>query len=263
MQQVICDTNVWYYLAKKQIDLSKLNNVQLIGTSVNILEISSTPNLINDLNLIIEVVKALEKYHFKIILSNPYEHIITIFNKGYLPNNKVEEKILNQFIQLMGVNPLAIKEVDYKNALTAINKIIEPQLKIVEYINNGLPIIRQNIKRLEGKDQHRKKDQTLLWKKLIIEFVAIYSKENCDKEYVIDIEDKRWDYLNFFIYTWEAYFKKLELDNRNFDKNDWQDLFNLVYVQEGYKYWTFEKKWNVIYDENPILLKYKFNYNGT
>ncbi len=57
--------------------------------------------------------------------------------------------------------------------------------------------------------------------------------------------------------TIEYYYKKLEIDTkRKYDKNDLLDLFNLVYVQPGYKYLTSENKWNNLSKENRQIDDY-------
>ncbi len=55
-----------------------------------------------------------------------------------------------------------------------IFRVFFPQEEIVDYINNGLPLIRKNIKKIEGKGKHPKNDYTKIWKKFISEFVADY-----------------------------------------------------------------------------------------
>lgn len=70
MQQVICDTNIWYNIANGLISDKQLDGVQLLGTSVNIREIASTPNLVKDIELMSRVVKAMYNYSHKVIILN-------------------------------------------------------------------------------------------------------------------------------------------------------------------------------------------------
>lgn len=260
MESVICDTNIWYDLANKKYDKSLLNQDQLIGTSINLREIASSPYLISNLNMIVEAVKSITKFHDKIFIDNPMDHIITIFNKDYVSNSKTEEDILNGFTTLLNMNLDDIPVERFKEVKRRLNNITVPSQNLVDQINDGLPAVNQRIKRSIGKQKHRQSDHTMTWKKFISELVSIYSKENCKKEYVIDIYDERWNSLELFITIWERYFNKLEIEKRKIRKNDWADLFNLVYVQPGYKYWTSDEIWNIIIDENEHLKKYKYNY---
>lgn len=260
MELVICDTNIWYDLANKKYDKSLIIQDQLIGTSINLREIASSPYLLSNLNLIVNTVKSITKFHDKIFIDNPMDHLITIFHKDYLANSKTEEDILKSFTALINMNINDIPQERFKEVKIRLNNITIPSQNLVDQINNGLPEISQRIKRSIGKQKHRKTDSTKIWKRLISELVSNYSKENCEKEYVIDINDENWKYLDFFITIWERYFNKLEIEKRNIHKNDWPDLFNLVYVQPGYKYWTSDKIWNQIIDENDKLKKYKYNY---
>lgn len=260
MESVICDTNIWYDLANKKYDKSLLIRDQLIGTSINLREIASSPYLISNLNLIVNAIKSITKFHDKIFIDNCMDHLITIFHKDYLAISKTEEDILNGFTTLINININDIPAERFKEVKRRLNNITVPSQNLVDQINNGLPEIRQKIKQSIGKKKHRQTDFTRTWKIFISELVSIYSKENCEKEYVIDIDDENWKNIDLFITTWERYFNKLELEKRKIRKNDWPDLFNLVYVQPGYKYWTSDKIWNQIFDENDNLKTYKYNY---
>lgn len=158
----------------------------------------------------------------------------------------------------MDIDTNHIPQKNIEDAILQTNTIVKDQMEIADRINNGLQKIRDEIKKTDGKKRHRLVDFTVSWKKFISEIVSIYSKEHCEKEYKIGINNKAWEKLEFFLYTWESYFKILEIEKRRFDKNDWGDLFNLVYVQPGFKYWTLEKKWNTIFKENDRLSKYQF-----
>jgi len=263
MYDLICDTNVWYQIANKNIKPSDLEGLHLYGTDITCTELSSTPRLISDLTLITNVVKAMNKYHHKMIMANPVEHLIKIFFNDYVQDVERWDQRLNSFNILMNADLSTIPEESIIIAQHQINQIVETLNKFADNINEGLIKIRERILKLEGRKKHIKADHLKTWKEFISEFVRSYSLEYCDREYVIDIEDNNWNQVECFIHTWEKYFKLLESENRKFDRNDWADLFNLVYVQPGFKYWTFEKKWNYILKEDKLLKNYFYNQNGS
>ena len=110
MEKIICDTNIWYNIAKKEIDEIELNKIQLIGTSVSIREILLSPNRYKNIDLTRRTVEALYKYHHKLILSNPIEHILTLFYSDYYPNTDLEDKLLIEFNTLMDNNKNLIND---------------------------------------------------------------------------------------------------------------------------------------------------------
>lgn len=259
MQTVICDTNIWYDLAENRKDIDRLGGVELIATSVNITEIASAPYLVSDIGLIARTANAMHKYNHKVVISNPMEYLISLFHWEYEPNTVTERRLLEGFNTLMNIDLNDIPAQNIVDTERQIKEVLDSQNELASRINNGLQKIRQNIKRHEGKEKYRKIDFIDKWKEYFSELVLEYSKQHCDKEYKLDINDKAWDQLEFFLYTWEYYFKNnLEIGNWKFDKNDWGDLFNLVYVCPGYKYWTSELKWNRIFDINERLKKYNF-----
>jgi hypothetical protein len=259
MNPIICDTNIWYDISNNRIDFNKLQSLQLIGTSVNIIEFSTSPNLINNIELVINAIRAFTNYHHQIIITNPFEYLIALFNEDYIPSTKAEETLLQGFNILLNMDVAKIPNENIIEAKKRVNRILSIQQNIIDKINIGLPPIREKIKKLEGKKKHHKIDFSTIWKQFISELISDYSKKSNEKEYKIEIHDTKWGFLELFIHTWESYFKILEIEKRRFDKNDWADLFNLVYVQPGYKYWTSEKKWNKIFEGNNRLNKYKYN----
>jgi len=260
---IICDTNIWYDLASKKKNIEQLDGIQLIGTSVNITEISSSPNLINNLSLVKKTVEAMYKFNHLVIASNPMEYLISLFHSEYKPNIKTEMRLLDGFNTLMEIDLNIITPQDKIDAEIQIKEICDSQNEVAKRINNDLTKIRQNIKKHERKDKYRKRSFIDKWKKYFSTLVLEYSKQHCDKEYELDINDKSWDQLEFFLYTWEFYFKNnLEIGNWKFEKNDWGDLFNLVYVGPGIKYWTSENKWNAIFNNDERLRKYNFSPNS-
>jgi hypothetical protein len=262
MRPIICDTNIWYNIANNKINTNKLKQVRLIGTSVNIIEISSSPNIISDIDLIVRTVKAFKNNHDFILINNPMEHLITVFNQDYEPDAKVEDELLKGFDILLNIDIKKISQLRLNEAKRRLQKINEDKLKLVNLINNGLPEVREKIKRSEGKKKHRKIDFTKTWKKFISDTVYLYSKEYCSKEYIIDIEDNNWSKVELFISTLENYFKELDVTKIKFKPNDWADLFNLVYVQPEFNYWTNDDPWNRLFEKNELLLKYQYNYQG-
>jgi hypothetical protein len=259
MQHVICDTNIWYNIANEKISEEQLEGVKLYATSVNITEISSSPNLVKDIDLVVRTIKAMKKYAFRVIIENPLEYLISSFFHEFNPDSKTELGLLKGFDTLVSMDVNGISKKTINKAKNQIDQIVQPQIEEANKMNDDLIIIRKKIKKTEGKQKHRSNNYINTWKEYFSKLVLEYSKLHCDKEYLLNTNEKSWEQFEFFLYTWEHYFKNnLEIGNWKFDKNDWGDLFNLIYIKDEFKYWTIERKWNVIFNSNNKLKKYNY-----
>ncbi len=258
MQKTICDTNIWYDISNGEIHQDEIDDKSLIGTSVNIIEISKTPNLISDTELVISAVKSMYSFNHAIMAHNPIEHLIAIFNPEYIPEWKVEERLLRGFSILMNINPKEIPPENLIDTEKQINLLDKADQELLDSVNVNLSSIKLKIKKI-GKKNYRKVDFTESWKQYFSDLVLEYSLKYYQKEIKLDVNSKLWNDVEFFLYTWESYFKNnIEIGNWKLNKNDWGDLFNLIYVQPGFKYWTEEKKWKRIFKENNKLRKYTY-----
>lgn len=262
--KIVCDTNIWYEFAKGNYDVSKMKDQNLIGTHVSITELAQTPNMTENPELFKRTLIALKDNYKGIIKTNPYEYLIGAFFYGFKPDQSLANRILSgfdAFIQ-MDLNSIPIDVLN--KTRNDIENVVSVQKSISEPINEGLITIRQNIKKNGGKKKRKKINTIDSWKQFISDTVLSYSREFLNTDYKININHEQWKYFEFIILTFEEYFLRLEISaNRKFDKNDWGDLLNLVYVQPGDKYWTEENKWNTIFRENETLSKYIYRKNTT
>jgi hypothetical protein len=258
-KEIICDTCIWYDIANGIKSIEQLNDVQLIGTYINVTEISSTPKLYRNLSLVIRTVDTMHRYYHRVFIEDPFEYLISLFHSDFKPNTDKVRRLLNKFSSFKDLDVNDIPEKNIIDTEKQIKEMLDADRKVVNKINEDLLVIRENIKRNGGIDNHRKSDFIESRKNYISDLVLDYSREHCVKEYKLDINDKSWDQLEFFLYTWDSFFKELEIGKRKFHINDLGDLFNLVYVQPGFKYWTSERKWNLIFNSNERLKKYNFS----
>jgi hypothetical protein len=99
MQETICDTNIWYDISNGKIHQDEIDGKILIGTSVNITEISKTPNLTSNIELVINVVKSMHRFNHAIMAHNPIEHLIAIFDIEYIPEWKGARQISQTIVE--------------------------------------------------------------------------------------------------------------------------------------------------------------------
>ena len=257
MNTIICDTNIWY----GDLNLSNTSREnKLIGTAVNIIEISSSPNLQSNIKEVYSAIKRFIDFNTNIVNVNPIEYLIKTFFTDFIPDTKVIDNLLLEFELFLTID---IDELSTKGDILEmkrrIDKIDGDKQYFSEIVNQRLPVIRENIKKVRNKKQHRKILFHEYWKEFIIEHVKLYSKKYLGQEIVININDPKWSNFHFFLTVWELFFKELELrGNGKVDKNDIPDLFNLVYVKPDMKYWTKESKWNNLILSDDELKQYLY-----
>lgn len=262
MENIICDTNIWYDIAENRIDQKEFRNVNLYGTAVNVSEIASTPNIIGNLSLVRGAICSLKRFHYLIISTNPFDHLISIFDSSIKLNDESTIKLLNAFEIFQKINDFSDLSNDDWNV---VKEKISKNESNIQYITNIVnKILHQTQNHI--KSNHLKKiysfgDFNDSWKPFFALIISNYSKNYYNKEILVKEDDPRWNRLDFFITTWSEYFKSLDIQNgRRFHDNDWHDLFNLVYVQPEFKFWTSEKRsWSKVIRENKKLNKYLFN----
>src|SRR3972149_2191426 len=227
MENVICDTNIWYNIAENIIKKDDLINVNLIATYINITEIASTPNIKKHLELVKRTTRSIMDYHKIIFNASPLEHIANIFDNSFIPNVKAIENTLANLNSFLNINVVTdIPEINLIDAVKEIDEIENEKISFASEINEGLKEIKADIKNSGGKKIHKKKNFSDSWKNFISNFISKYMKYHYNNDFQISINNEKWKKLEFFINSWEEYFKLLEIQsNRKFDKNDWNDLF--------------------------------------
>ena len=64
--------------------------------------------------------------------------------------------------------------------------------------------------------------------------------------------DFDWDKIELFIKVFERFLKEIIMTKKVVKANDWYDVFNLIYVRKGDKYWTNEKYWLRLIDDSGM-----------
>ena len=268
MKKVICDTNIWYNIAKGDIPVKSFLGYQLIATGINVLELSSTKNLLHDFDLVKGAIKAMYNHHYQVIEFDVWDYILcyhtsiryTAFNREIFQSN------LELFRGII-VNEFDANFKD-KDRLEGLNQRIDtynqPAEKLAKYLNEGLITTRK-----KGLDKHGLKS---MFKKkirnnetsyneireLILESLAL----RADVQATQLLGKVDWYNIELFFRTWDLLYKeKILHGNSKFEANDINDLFNMAYVGKDDLYWTKEKSWIRLMKSNPITAKYVFEPN--
>jgi hypothetical protein len=267
-KRVICDTMIWYEIGKGNIDVKKLEDVELIATGINIQEISSSENLLSELDLVKSTLEGIENHSWQIIEYEPWDYLLTFHvHKEYEPKSReMYLKDLKAFDHLID----SVVESDFedekkrKELNNLIKRFNDPIKKLTTNMNSGLIKVREKGSAKYGSRKnfvrHLQSNENSF-----LEIMDMFKDIFAARLKIPKTElDNRIDWANFELLfrTWDFYLKeKSIISNAKFHENDFFDLTNMAYVGKDDLYWTMEKNpWLRILNENEVTKKYVFEY---
>lgn len=244
--ELICDTNVWYYLGNAQIDLSIKDRFVLIGTYHNAVELAYSENLLNDFERTKKAIYAFMTYSSKKIIEPPLIYLKSLDDPQY-PYKELDR--VNEIIRFLEalLNSRGIK----KDKIEDFRKIIGHRRSefdnATEMMNELAQEVKQNIK---NKDSYHKYDTREANKAIISKMVAIQS------ETAGLSTDFDWENIKLFERFHDYVYRKLGSGAIVFKNNDWYDLFNHAYVTKNRKYLTNDnRKWRQVAKDTGMCHK--------
>lgn len=228
MEVVICDTNIWYNIAQDVIPIEAIQDKALVGTFVTAHEFCTSFNIINHYELIRNAVTSFNQYTFGVIVETPLDYVKKVSGleftaySGFWAFKNLEIIINNSSVDDVeaarrDLTQLSDKE-DYQNA---------PFMQLYNDFraNIGKPgEYKRKLKEPQNRERHleitKQVIQTLIPNRLIA-----------------------WNNIELFLKTFDEWLFQLAINRSlRMTPNDWDDLFNLIYVKPGNRYWTFDGK---------------------
>lgn len=257
--RVICDTNVWYEFAKGKIDPSIAKNYELVITNLSLVEIVTSENLIYDIILVKRTLLKVKELASQIIRENPFDYILKLHSPKHEPDYSNVDFTLKEIQKFMQIDDdILINEsakIDFQKLVIQWDSEIS---ELSTILNALIPEINRNIKTTSNKYVHRRLETEDQIRELVKKMLESAIKK-FNFKIAVDWNSFPWEKIGLLTRTWDIYFKDIELSGRTkFNKNDWVDILNLAYVEPGMKYWTFENKWNRIFERDTQLTSYRF-----
>lgn len=256
IMKIICDTNIWYGIANKTVPNSKINNLYLIASNVTLWEFLTTENWLKNPYMVLRAIKAMFEHSKEIYHENPIDYILQIVDREYKPRDFTANFLLAILRKLVTLNERQIKTYinnvpDFKEH---IMRFSNSRKRIENLYNEKAEETKENLKENGiGKKEFRQIDTYNGIKESIKYVVEKYS------QFKIDWDSFDWRKIELFSLIWSKYHKEINISGMKFQKNDTNDIFNLVYVQPDSQYWTLEnKKWAKILKEESELRKYVY-----
>jgi hypothetical protein len=251
MIKVVCDTMVWYELAKERIFVPDPEKYQLVCTHLSLMEIACSSNNFNKLQEVRSVIKKILSLKPEVITQDPYEYARSRVGNEYTFEYNVEEDLIVGFLRVIHNQPgETLAEGDFKDYLTDI--AARRKENSIDWANfqNELYKLSGIHKSILKKYQNSEMDFLESRKWLLFQLNQLNDTE-------LDFSTIDWSRFELYENVHARYIRNLQISNLRADRNDENDLKNMLYVQPGEKYWTMEKRWLSIIKEIK-LEKYLF-----
>lgn len=256
-QSVICDTNVWYSLAKGEFE--KPEDIFLTPTSFSLAELATSEVMAHDVNLYQNTIKMVYEKGGAILPSNPFDFILSNHDSKYSVDEISIKGILEDFSKLMvlDIPEGSVLDEELKgNILESSQQSRKYSEEFADFGTEKLGVIRKNINVGEGKKAHLGIDSTEINREMIKSVLNDYVK---DMDYTIDFVGFDWSRIELFMTVTDNFFKKLETTrDMKVHRNDAIDWMNMLYVTPDDKYLTFEKSWMSYIKEDERICDYLY-----
>lgn len=257
--KVICDTNVWYEIASGKF--LPPSNIELLATEFSVYELVSSEVAVHDVLLLQKAIKSIYDYSSGIISVDPFYY----FLRNSLDRFDLDESVLSKnmkrtFNEMLNMdfsqNPIIPNDIA-NQVIKKSREQREIRVQYAEDLNSILPEKRKKINLEIGKEVYLKNDQSEIIRGLVFKWTSNYLKTKND---TVDQNQLNWENIDLFLRVTENFHKKLDTTKEmKFKPNDVTDWLNLLYVEPGMKYLTFEKKWKTLILEDPKTKDYLFN----
>lgn len=248
-KDIICDTNIWYSIGNGVISPESIDeNYRLIATFNSIDEFSKTDMLLSGPEYTRNGVQAMLKYSNRhAIYQPPLIYLKQLDDPTFQYNIAVE------------LGPILTMTQRIANGFVIKEEFAEEYARIVQQKRIGLQAATDQInsmaaklkERIKDRKKHRDEDTRLLNRQFISQLVAVQTKTS-------GLSDQfDWSKIELFENVLKVLFNELETGAKIFKRNDWYDLFNLIYVSPEKKYWTKDGAWKR-YIEKARMSKYLF-----
>ncbi len=258
--KTIIDNCVWYQIEKDKANLSKIEIVNPHVQNLNIDELSRSYNLVYSTDRVRRCIQiAMKLCQNRLIGQNPFVYLLNLDGQllGHLTDH-------DEFIIELTSDLAKGALIDQSRKEEILSKWIAERDSELKAISDAYGEITDNIKA-----NFNLTKQNLSFKmlrpfviELLKENISNWTIANLQKEYSLS-KDFDFCQIELFIKCYASFYKSILNSSGKYKPHDSYDLYQLIYVQPGDKYWTIEKKWQNIIYEQAKCPEYLFEYRGT
>ena len=243
MTRIICDTMIWYYLSQNKIQMPDPAEYKLVCTHLSLTELAFTPNNFKNLEEIQNAIRNILSIESDFLLHYPYDHARSLIDPNWNREYNIEEDLVMAFIRVLLNHPKeGLIDNQFKKQLADIStKRVKNSTEWAEFLNKlyqPSKEISNILKRYPNKERDRDN-----FRKWFAFKLSQLSEETFTSEVI------PWDKFELFEKVGTRYRRNMVMSKMKADRNDENDLDNMIYVQPGEKYWTAEKRWKSIINE--------------
>lgn len=237
-KRIIADTNLWYRIHEDNLLMASLRDEDLILTHAVLCEIGSSARWGSSWETALSVTKNIHDFAKGFCAASVF-HVL-----AGVPVSDVVFRKLHLSVLHLGYNQPAKPDEDRLAVAKAMGQeyrsgLIEPTVYINQYFKEAkdhLPNSQAAAKWKNSTERFR------ITKELLTSICnAALRQEN---QYLanISMDDIDWDSFDFFVNAFHEFWFQHQYGTYKIDVNDWVDIFNTVYVQDGDFYFTEDKK---------------------
>jgi predicted nucleic acid-binding protein len=266
MENIICDTNIWYYLGNENSNPKRINITpelvkgrNLILTGLVIHELCFSENVLKQTNGWLSANNAAIKYSGNKIIQTEFDCILN------LKESPFKKEIQSRYNEMFKVVKLSIPTLTEEQISEGLKYFRNIKTETFQYGTDGFKEFREDYFDRFNSNGQRKREIDFFYaagkyeeatKDFIIRFSKAYLEKN--NQDISLIEGINWEEHIFFIKVFSK-FQMLYLKGQfTMTNNDWNDLFNMIYVKPAYKYWTEDKRWRDLIESDPTTKSFLF-----
>ncbi|SKC47143.1 hypothetical protein [Ohtaekwangia koreensis] len=239
---VICDTNIWYYLGDGTIDPNSLKDYSLIATFYNFEELITTPNNLTNFQQVRRAAKAIVNYSSKQYLENAFLYLANQITPNYEDTKYGYNLGIRNWAEIRRMAALddsfqLTPELKAEYEKNAINRGKQGQ-QVAQIENDFVTNVKAHSKKVWKTNSSKYFKER--FKGILLE-LNDYLKMFSDGR--IEMQGKHIKQVELFLTAFLQFSKNTEVAKWVVKPNDAYDLYNLIYVKPGSKYFTRENRW--------------------
>lgn len=227
---VVCDLNVWYDHDRSQ----RGAGVTQVGTWMNVFELAQTPNWFKKLEFTRAAAISLINESGELRMDNPWARVAALSKMSFVGANDYSAEDRLEFLSLMA-NGSSLTE----DGLVKLRARIDDRKQSLVGLAEGLGKATRAIREVGGVlNVNSTRIQTDVLRSLLSIELNKWAGE------LVDPDDVNWADIELFMNALHEFVFGVDSIKSSPAGNDFGDLFNLLYVNPGERYWTNEKYWN-------------------
>lgn len=246
---LVCDTNIWYGLGEGRINPTIAKENRLIATFYAFEELNTTHNILNFPDKIIQASQAIVQHSHDRILENAILYLARTIDPYYVDEGYSYNLGMRAWNEIRLLAKLPLGTQHSQQTLNMYRQNIENRKKEgvnIAKADNAFSAAVQKQARIAYKKDKEKYYSTV--SEHIVALLNTYLKE-FSKGRIEFPSNYDFDQIELFMNAFAGYIFKLDVAKMRVEANDAYDLYNLIYVKPGMKYFTLEKRWsNIIND---------------